>query len=91
MASMATTFLYLIMVNIAKDICITDKSHENAQSSAMFTLGMILLELATLLPPSELYTDGVINEKNLQKRIEGAKIKADRMVATALPQLLELS
>ena len=68
-----------------------DKSHESALSSAMFTLGMILLELATLLPPSELYTDGVINEKNLQKRIEGAKIKADRMVATALPQLLELS
>jgi hypothetical protein len=44
-----------------------------------------------MLPPSELYTDGVINEKLLQKRIEGAKITADRMIATALPQLLELN
>ena len=67
------------------------KNHENALSSAVFTLGMIILEQATMLTPEQLYSNGGINEKVLQKRIEGAKLTVDRMISAILPQLLELN
>jgi hypothetical protein len=44
-----------------------------------------------MLPPDELYTNGSINDKNMQKRIEGAKITSDRMISAVITQLLELN
>ena len=32
-----------------------EKNHENALSSSLFMLGMIILELATMLPSQEIY------------------------------------
>lgn len=57
----------------------------------MFNLGMMLLEMSTMLPLDELYSNGSINEKALQKRIEGAKITTDKMISAVIPQLLELN
>lgn len=37
--------------------------------ATMFTFGMVMLELCSLLPPAELYTDNEMNEKNLKKRL----------------------
>ena len=68
-----------------------EKNHENALSSSLFNLGMILLEISTMLSPEDLYENGTINEKNLQKRIEGAKITADPMISKVITQLLELN
>lgn len=57
----------------------------------MFTFGMVLLELTTMISPQDLYTKAVINEKALQKRIEAAKITADKMISSAIVQLLDLN
>ena len=64
---------------------------ESAVRTAIFILGMVLLELSCLLPTSDLYQgDGFIDEKALKKRIEGIKVTSSPQLANLIQSLLIL-
>lgn len=44
-----------------------------------------------MISPEDLYTKGALNEKALHKRIEAAKITGDKMISSAIAQLLDLN